>query len=183
NVKSFSESLQGNTFEKQIQINAFLSESQRSHKISQYNLKKLYLSLAFQHLCPAVPVPSGGSWGVNDQAGNTNTQGAGTACRAGIVQSLMTNGKSYKLSHVFDENSPHSVFATEPLVVSPNPTFCLDTSNFAYDTNFCGHSESLSGEFGSEGTQLDFFGHAGLRPMPSSPKSDTVFYNGFLAND
>lgn len=167
---------------------AFVADAVREAKsttLSAQTVKKLYLSLAFNYLCPPVPVPGVNGWGVDDEAGNTNTQGRATACRAGILQSYMTDGKSYKLSHVFDENSPHSAFAdpNHLLQVNPNPTFCLDTSNFAYDTNFCGHSEWLTGEFGSEGTQLDFFGHAGLRATPSTPKVDTEFYNGFLADE
>lgn len=176
-------SVDGTAFDKQLKINEYVNDLAKNKVYSSNLLKKLYLSLSFNHLCPAVPTPVGGSWGVDDQAGNTNTQGAGTACRAGILQTFFTDGKTYKLSHVFDENSPHSVFADQPLVVTPKPTFCLDSSNFAYDTKFCGHGESLSGDFGGEGTQLDFFGHAGLRATPATPMDQTVFYNGFLAPD
>src|SRR5690606_10196429 len=122
--------------------NAYVSEIQRTRSLTALDLKKLYLTLAFA-LCPSVPEPVNGSWGMDDQAGNTNTQGAGTACRAGVLQSFMTNGKTYKLSHVFDENSPHSVFASSPLTVTPNPTFCLEPPIWPYAANFCGHSESL----------------------------------------
>lgn len=144
-------------------------------------LKKAYLSLAFNHICPPVPTPSSSGWGVDDQAGNTNTQGAGTACRAGILQALMTNGKLYRLDQVFESGvSPVSPFSVE-LAVTTNPTFCLEPDLWPYPAVFCGHSDYYEGDFGGQGTQMDFFGHAGRRANPLDLPSETVFYNGFTA--
>lgn len=156
----------------------YVGQQQKSLGLSSRAVKKLYLSLAFQFLCPAVPTPDPvNGWGPDDQAGNTNTQGAGTACRAGILQSYMTHGKLYKLDHVMTNNSPMSAFADQPFLIEPKETFCLPF------TRFCGHSEYMSGETGGQGTQLDFFGHVGLRPTPASAPSETMFYNGFTAEE
>lgn len=146
---------------------------------SSRQFKKAYLSLAFQHVCPPVPVPGPSGWGPGDQAGNTNTQGPGTACRAGLLQAL-SHGELYRVDQVFDSASPISPFAT-PLSVASPPTFCLEPPQFPYATKFCAHSETLSGDFGGQGTQLDFFGHAGRRPDPAGGPETTVFYNGFEA--
>jgi kynurenine formamidase len=144
-------------------------------------LKRAYLSAAFDVVCPPVPTPGPGGWGALDEAGNTNTQGAGTACRAGLVQALMSNGRAYSLAQTYESGvSPNSAFAPDGLEVTSSPTFCLEPPLWPLSTQFCGHSETLSGDFGGQGTQLDFFGHAGRRPVGSAP-SATVFYNGFDA--
>lgn len=161
---------------------AVIDQVQQEHLLSPREIKKRYLSLAFNSLCPAVPTPGPAGWGAGDEAGNTNTQGAGTACRAGLVQSLMAKeGKLYRLDHVFVPGaSPSSPFGA-PLSVTPAPTFCLEPPLFPYATRFCGHSETVSGDVGGQGTQLDFFGHAGRRADPTDDPSETVFYNGFEA--
>lgn len=147
-------------------------------------LKKSYLSAAFNFVCPPVPTPTSGEWGLSDQAGNTNTQGAGTACRAGLVQALMSQGKVYSLAHDYKPGeSPTSAFSPVGFDVNRSPTFCLDPSfGWFTSTVFCGHSETLSGDVGGQGTQIDFFGHAGRRPTPSSSPAETKFYNDFAAD-
>lgn len=158
-----------------ISVSQYVGQQQKALRLSSGSVKKLYLSLAFEFLCPSVPTPDPVSgWGPDDEAGNTNTQGSGTACRAGILQSYMNHGKLYKLDHVMTNNSPMSPFAAD-FMIEPIETFCLE------NTRFCGHSEYISGEIGGQGTQLDFFGHAGLRPTPASDPSETSFYNGFTA--
>ena len=157
-----------------------LNQLQGYHGTSRA-LKKAYLQLAFNNVCPPVPVPGPNGWGPGDQAGNTNTQGAGTACRAGILQSLMANGKLYRLDQIFESGvSPKSPFGAE-LTVTAGPTFCLEPGLWPYPTYFCGHSDFYQGDFGGQGTQLDFFGHAGRRADPLDSPSATVFYNGFEA--
>lgn len=158
---------------------AVIDQVQQEHLLGDREIRKRYLSLAFRTLCPAVPRPGPGGWGAGDEAGNTNTQGAGTACRAGLVQSLMAReGKLYRLDHVYEAGvSPSSPFGA-PLEVITAPTFCLEPPLFPYATKFCGHSDQVTGDIGGQGTQLDFFGHAGRRADPLDPPSATTFYNG-----
>ncbi|MCA9374461.1 cyclase family protein [Candidatus Peregrinibacteria bacterium] len=161
-----------------ISVAQYVGQQQKALSLSSRAVKKLYLSLAFQFLCDPVPRPDPVTgWGSGDQAGNTNTQDKGTVCRAGILQSYMNHGKLYKLDHVMTNDSPMSAFADKPFLIEPKETFCLPY------TRFCGHSEYISGEIGGQGTQLDFFGHVGLRPTPVSDPSETMFYNGFTAEE
>ncbi|MEZ4086886.1 MAG: cyclase family protein [Candidatus Gracilibacteria bacterium] len=175
-------------------VTRYVEQQQKTLSLSSRAVKKLYLSLAFQFLCDPVPRPDPVTgWGAGDQAGNTNTQDKGTVCRAGILQSYMNHGELYKLDHVMRNDSPMSAFAEGlkegdegyddacpkqgPFILSRRHTFCLPF------TRFCGHSEYISGETGGQGTQIDFFGHAGLRPSPNSDPSETMFYNGFTAEE
>lgn len=159
------------------------AESAALHSPSPRALRIALLRQLFA-ACPDVPTPGPGGWGASDEAGNTNTQGPGTACRAAMVQAAFAQGGAlYRLDQRYGNSSPQSPFG-QPLVVTPSPTFCLEPPVlFPYPARFCGHSEGLAGDWGAQGTQVDFFGHAGLRPDPSDPPSATVFYNGFAADD
>ena len=101
-------------------------------------------------LVPAPPWPEG------DERGMANTQGPGTWQRCAF-HLADDNARVYEISHVRSPTMPVSPFGA-PLEHSFRPTVGLPGTRHAFN------GESLSGEPGAQGTQMDAIGHFAYLP-------------------
>ena len=122
----------------------------------------------------AVPRPP---WPAGDERGMGNTQGYGTRLRC-AVHLADPASREYELSWVRSETMPMSPFAA-PLDYEYEPTFGPAFSRHAVN------GETISGEPGNQGTQIDALGHFGVLPTiwdPATgpiPSQFAVYYNGY----
>jgi kynurenine formamidase len=120
------------------------------------------------------PVPP---WPAGDERGMGNTQGVATRMRCALY---MVNPKSreYELGHVRSGTMPMSPFAT-PLEYEYVPTFGPPFTRHAVN------GETICGEPGGQGTQIDALGHFGVLPQPwdpatgPHPSQNAVYYSGY----
>ncbi len=122
----------------------------------------------------AVPLPP---WPAGDERGMGNTQGYGTRLRC-AVHLADPASREYELSYIRSETMPMSPFAA-PLDYEYEPTFGPAFSRHAVN------GETISGEPGNQGTQIDALGHFGVLPTiwdPATgpiPSQNAVYYNGY----
>ncbi|HZH13234.1 MAG TPA: cyclase family protein [Archangium sp.] len=120
------------------------------------------------------PVPP---WPAGDERGMGNTQGPGTRMRCAVYM-LHPKSKEYELSYVRSETMPMSPFAT-PLEYDYVPTFGPPFTRHAVN------GETICGEPGGQGTQIDALGHFGVLPQPwdpatgPHPSQNAIYYNGY----
>ncbi|HEX8820621.1 MAG TPA: cyclase family protein [Archangium sp.] len=116
-------------------------------------------------------------WPAGDQRGMGNTQGYGTRLRC-VPHLADPTSREYELSHVRSETMPMSPFAA-PLQYDYEPTFGPPFSRHAVN------GETISGEPGGQGTQIDALGHFGVLPSiwdPATgpiPSQNAVYYSGY----
>jgi hypothetical protein len=125
-----------------------------------------------------------------DDRGNTATQGAETWSRAAlymIPKPKLVNGQltlvaplKIEVSHLMDPAGPQSPFAA-PWSLTPNPTVFFGPNGVTFDSReaifgHAGNGESVSGDLGGQGTQMDALGHFGVIRQPG----DTPTYFGGL---
>jgi len=120
-----------------------------------------------------VPLPP---WPAGDQRGMGNTQSFGTRRRCALNM-LNPDSKEYELSHVRSQTMPVSPFGA-PLTYTFRPTSALPQTRHAFN------GESICGEPGAQGTQMDALGHfahfdavwngTGLPPLATAK-----YYNNF----
>jgi kynurenine formamidase len=85
--------------------------------------------------------------------GNGDTQGYETIARAAAEMAREDKVRpSYELSHEYSDRMPLSPFA-EPISLTYRPTHFIEAH--------AGNSETISGQFGSQGTKIDALGHFG----------------------
>lgn len=120
-----------------------------------------------------VPTPP---WPAGDERGMANTQGRGTwqRCAAHLVDD---NAKVYELSHVRSNTMPKSPFGV-PLEYAFRPTVGIPGTRHAFN------GESLTGEPGAQGTQMDAIGHFGVLAEAWTgegdyPADQVTYYGGF----
>ncbi len=125
-------------------------------------------------LVPAPPWPEG------DERGMGNTQSRGTRLRCAF-HLADPRSKEYELSHVRSETMPVSPFGV-PLDYTFRPTAGLPGTKHAFN------GESVCGEPGAQGTQMDALGHfAYLSDVwdgsDSLPEDQIRYYGGFTQSD
>ncbi|PMR78099.1 polyketide cyclase [Halomonas urumqiensis] len=123
-----------------------------------------------------IPLPP---WPNGDQAGMGNTQGAGTWQRCAFHMAR-PDARTYELSHVRSANMPQSPFAA-PASSEFDPTSGIPGTRHGFNT------ESVSGNVGGQGTQLDALGHFGHLATPWDGQgefpADELRYYGGLTQD
>jgi kynurenine formamidase len=117
-------------------------------------------------------------WPVGDERGMANTQGPATwqRCAAHLTN---PNAKAYEVSHLRSNTMPQSPFGT-PLVDKYRPTVGVPGTRHAYNGE-----ETISGEAGAQGTQMDALGHFAVLPEPWDGKSEfpaagAHYYGGYV---
>ena len=127
---------------------------------------------------PLIETPSQASpWGLNDERGNGNTQGADTRQRcASFLAHPMA--RVYELGRVVSATMPQNPFGDAPVSLH-----YLATRGIPF-TKHAGNGEVFSGGIGSQGTQFDALGHFGFlsAPWPGTepfPAERVRYYNGF----
>jgi kynurenine formamidase len=124
-----------------------------------------------------VPTPP---WPDGDERGMGNTQGAGTWQRCAF-HLRSDNARVYEISHVRSPTMPVSPFGV-PLEHSFRPTVGLPGTRHAFN------GESLSGEPGAQGTQMDAIGHFAYLPEAwggegDFPAANARYYGGFTQGE
>ncbi|HEV7370744.1 cyclase family protein [Arenibaculum sp.] len=123
---------------------------------------------------PLVPQPP---WPQGDQRGMANTQGPGTWLRC--AQHLADpNARVYEISHPRSNTMPMSPFGT-PLEDVYRPTASIPGTRHAFNGE-----ETVSGEPGAQGTQMDALGHFAQLDEPWSgeggvPADRARYYGGY----
>jgi len=104
-------------------------------------------------------------WGQGDEIGMANTLGSATWQRC--AQSLANpRSKSYEISHLRSNTMPQSPFGV-PLRDKYRPTVGIPGTVHAFNGE-----ETVSGEPGAQGTQMDAIGHFAVLPEPWDGKGD-----------
>jgi kynurenine formamidase len=124
-------------------------------------------------------VPTG-PWPAGDERGMANAIGPGTWMRCGWYLS-QPKAKAYEASHVRSNTMPLSPFSG-PYAYKPNPTTVLPGTQHAFNM------ESVAGDPGQQGTQIDALGHFGALAQPWDGKSESaadgaVYYGGHKQSD
>jgi kynurenine formamidase len=115
-------------------------------------------------------------WGPNDEIGMANTLGSATWQRC--AQSLANpRSRSYELSHLRSNTMPQSPFGV-PLRDKYRPTVGIPGTAHAFNGE-----ETVSGEPGAQGTQMDAIGHFAVLPEPwdgkgQFPADKAQYYGG-----
>src|SRR5262245_53746353 len=120
-------------------------------------------------------------WPAGDELGMANTLGAATWKRC-APHLANTKSKSYELSHLRSNTMPQSPFGT-PLVDKYRPTVGIPGTLHAFNGE-----ETVSGEPGAQGTQMDAIGHFAVLPEKWDGKSPfpadkAKYYGGFTQQD
>jgi len=120
-------------------------------------------------------------WPAGDELGMANTLGPATWKRC-APHLANAKAKSYELSHIRSNTMPQSPFGT-PLVDKYRPTVGIPGTMHAFNGE-----ETVSGEPGAQGTQMDAIGHFAVLPEKWDGKSDfpadkAKYYGGFTQKD
>ncbi len=116
-------------------------------------------------------------WPAGDEIGMANNLGPATWQRC-APHLANPQAKSYELSHIRSNTMPQSPFGT-PLVDKYRPTVGIPGTRHAFNGE-----ETVSGEAGAQGTQMDALGHFAVLPEPWDGKSEfpsgrATYYGGF----
>lgn len=120
-------------------------------------------------------------WPRGDELGMANTLGPATWQRC-AQQMAAPNAKSYELSFPRSNTMPQSPFGT-PLRDVYKPTVGIPGTRHAFNGE-----ETVSGEPGAQGTQMDALGHFAVLPQPwdgkgGFPSDGATYYGGFTQKD
>ena len=120
-------------------------------------------------------------WPAGDEIGMANTLGPATwkRCAPFLADA---KAKSYELSHIRSNTMPQSPFGT-PLVDKYRPTVGIPGTMHAFNGE-----ETVSGEPGAQGTQMDAIGHFAVLPEKwdgkgEFPADKAKYYGGFSQKD
>ena len=124
-------------------------------------------------------VPNG-PWPVGDERGMANAIGPGTWLRCSWYLA-QPKAKVYEASRVRSNTMPLSPFSG-PFAYKHNPTTVLPGTQHAFNM------DSVSGDPGQQGTQIDALGHFGVLPQPwdgksESPADGAAYYGGYKQGD
>lgn len=116
-------------------------------------------------------------WPAGDEIGMANNLGTQTWQRC-APHLASPQSKSYELSHIRSNTMPQSPFGT-PLVDKYRPTVGIPGTKHAFNGE-----ETVSGEAGAQGTQMDALGHFAVLPQPWDGKGDfpsdkAAYYGGY----
>jgi kynurenine formamidase len=120
-------------------------------------------------------------WGAGDELGMANTLGPATWQRC--AQSLANpKAKSYEVSHLRSNTMPQSPFGV-PLRDKYRPTVGIPGTVHAFNGE-----ETVSGEPGAQGTQMDAIGHFAVLPEAwdgkgEFPADKATYYGGYRQSD
>src|SRR5499425_920827 len=120
-------------------------------------------------------------WGAGDELGMANTLGPATWRRC--AQALANpKAKSYEISYLRSNTMPQSPFGV-PLRDKYRPTVGIPGTIHAFNGE-----ETVSGEPGAQGTQMDAIGHFALLPEPwdgkgEFPSDKATYYGGYKQSD
>jgi kynurenine formamidase len=120
-------------------------------------------------------------WPPGDEVGMANALGPATWRRC-AEQMAAPNAKSYELSHLRSNTMPQSPFGT-PLRDTYRPTVGIPGTRHAFNGE-----ETVSGEPGAQGTQMDALGHFAVLPQPwngqgAFPSGGATYYGGYTQKD
>lgn len=120
-------------------------------------------------------------WPAGDEIGMANNLGPATWARCAPLLAD-SKAKSYEISYIRSNTMPQSPFGT-PLVDKYRPTVGVPGTRHAYNGE-----ETVSGEAGAQGTQMDALGHFAVLPEPWDGKSDfpagrASYYGGYTQQD
>ena len=120
-------------------------------------------------------------WPAGDELGMANTLGPATWKRCAPYLAN-PKAKSYELSHIRSNTMPQSPFGT-PLVDKYRPTVGIPGTMHAFNGE-----ETVSGEPGAQGTQMDAIGHFAVLPEKwdgkgEFPADKAKYYGGFTQKD
>src|SRR3984893_6433644 len=120
-------------------------------------------------------------WPPGDEIGMANTLGPSTwqRCASYLADA---KAKSYELSYLRSNTMPQSPFGV-PLRERYRPTVGIPGTRHAFNGE-----ETVSGEAGAQGTQMDAIGHFAVLPQPWDGKSDfptdsATYYGGYKQAD
>ena len=121
--------------------------------------------------------PSQTRWPAGDEIGMANNLGTATG-RVARRMLADPKAKSYEVSHIRSNTMPQSPFGT-PLVDKYRPTVGIPGTRHAFNGE-----ETVSGEAGAQGTQMDALGHFAVLPEAWDGKSEfpsgrATYYGGY----
>ena len=134
-------------------------------------------------VCVCLLLASSGNAFAVDDRGNTATQGHTTWLRAAqymIPKPQYVGGHltlvspvKVEVSQLMDPAAPQSLLA-EPWALTPHPTLFFGQHGVTTDTSqatfgHAGNGETICGDIGQQGTQMDALGHFGLIHQPGEP--------------
>lgn len=128
-------------------------------------------------LASIAPLQAQSRWPAGDEIGMANNLGTQTWQRC-APHLASPQSKSYEISHLRSNTMPQSPFGT-PLVDKYRPTVGIPGTRHAFNGE-----ETVSGEAGAQGTQMDALGHFAVLPQPWDGKGDfpsdkATYYGGF----
>ncbi len=120
-------------------------------------------------------------WPAGDEIGMANTLGPATWQRC-ATQLAAPNAKSYELSFPRSNTMPQSPFAV-PQRENAKPTVGIQGTRHAFNTD-----ETVSGDPGQQGTQMDALGHFAVLPEAwdgkgEFPSGRATYYGGYKQSD
>jgi kynurenine formamidase len=120
-------------------------------------------------------------WPAGDELGMANTLGPATWQRCATYLAA-PNAKSYELSFPRSNTMPQSPFAV-PLRENAKPTVGIQGTRHAFNTD-----ETVSGDPGQQGTQMDALGHFAVLPeawdgKAEFPSGGAAYYGGYKQSD
>jgi kynurenine formamidase len=125
----------------------------------------------------AIEASAQGRWPAGDELGMANTLGTATWQRC-APHLANANARSYELSHLRSNTMPQSPFGT-PLRDKYRPTVGIPGTLHAFNGE-----ETVSGEPGAQGTQMDALGHFAVLPKAwdgkgEFPAGEAGYYGGY----
>ena len=143
--------------------------------------RTLLASCALLALPRSLIAQSASPWPAGDELGMANTLGPATWKRC-APHLANAKAKSYELSHIRSNTMPQSPFGM-PLVDKYRPTVGIPGTMHAFNGE-----ETVSGEPGAQGTQMDAIGHFAVLPEKWDGKSEfpadkAKYYGGFTQKD
>src|SRR5262245_15804737 len=128
-------------------------------------------------LVSAMSAQAQSRWPAGDERGMANNLGPATWQRCAPYLAN-PKSKSYEVSHVRSNTMPQSPFGTK-LEDKFKPTIGIPGTKHAFNGE-----ETVSGEAGQQGTQMDALGHFAVLPEPWDGKSDfpsarATYYGGY----
>lgn len=146
-----------------------------------FAIKRIVMLVAGSVLALGSTASMAAPWPKGDQLGMANGLGNATWQRCAPFLAN-PKAKSYELSHLRSNTMPQSPFG-KPLVDKYRPTVGLPGSMHAFNGE-----ETLSGEAGAQGTQMDALGHFAVLPKKwdgkgTFPADTAQYYGGYTQRE
>jgi kynurenine formamidase len=126
---------------------------------------------------PVADAQTRSPWPAGDEIGMANALGTVTWQRC-ATHLANPRAKAYELSHVRSNTMPQSPFAV-PLRENRRPTVGIPGTRHAFNAD-----ETVTGDPGQQGTQMDALGHFAVLPEPWDGKGEfpagrAIYYGGY----